>query len=220
MTSELVVRAKYISQDEGLLSLARHAISFCAGYIFKYGTFGIRRQYPQNIKKLDPARVIPAIRDIEVFAVKNNVEADALESRGFEFRSEIFRARKALDCGATVMVIFSGKKIACVNWIVPGTAAQKALDEPPRTKCFADGGVHICGAITFPEYRRKGLNTYIMYRTLNYLADIGISIGWGLTAKGSATEGLTERMFGSQFLGFGHWLRIFGLQFFWERPVT
>jgi len=218
MIKELYHRARFILSTEGLFSLLRHSSIFTLSYIFRYETFGIWMHFPQAVTKLDAA-AFATVPGHAAFIVENNAEADDLESRGYEFRSRVFRATEALFHGGTAIVVFIDYDIASITWIARNARVQRIFDNPPRKVAYDGGETFICGSETFPRYRRKGLYTYTLLRSLQYLASIGDKVSISVTAVGLPIFGISRKLFSSKLTGYAHWLRILGMDFYWERPV-
>jgi hypothetical protein len=219
MLAELIGRAKYIRATEGLLPLLKHALLYFFSYILRFKIYGIRRHFPGAVGRLDPAKFLPRVDRHDLFIVKDNKSADDLESRGFEFRSKVFRAREALDHSAIALIVFVGGEIASITWVGMNSSIQRIFDDPPKKINYASGDALICGAATFPGFRKKGLYTYTLFKALEYLSTSGNEKCISFTARGLPIYGISEKLFGSRLVGHGYWLRIIGMQFFWERPV-
>lgn len=219
MLAELNRRARYILASQGIVSLFKRISSYFLGYIFRFNVYGIKRHFPQLAGRLDPSNFLPHVIDHDFFAVKDNKEAGDLEKRGFEFRSRVFRAKEALDHGGVALIVFIDHEIASINWIATNSRLQKIFDDPPHKVDYSAGEAIICGAATFPKFRQKGLYTYNLFKAFEYLASTGNEKCISFTAKNLPIYGISERLFGSKLIGYGYWLRILGINFYWEKRV-
>lgn len=216
---EINPRVRFILRTEGFQSLARRSLVFIAGRLFKYEEFVIHLHYPSNIKKYREADFTPAVDSFDFLVVRDNAEADRLEAGGYEFRSQVFRAREALNEGGIALTVFIENKIASINWLAFNKKVQAILGEPPIKIDFSAGESITSGAQTMPEYRGKKLFAYTMFKSREMLHEYGILRDWGLTSKNNPASGSTVEKFLPDFKGYGCWLHLLGMQFYWERRI-
>ena len=217
MFKEFIIRSKYIIKHTGFMSLIKRIMDYVFTFVFYYEVFCIRLHYIPDIRMLKEEDFKPAVQDCTIFIVSDNKEADELESQGFKFRSQIFRSREALDKGGIAFVVFSDKTFASIHWIAFNTEVQMIMGEPPVKVDFTHGEAITVGARTLPEFRQKGLFSYTMYKTREYLDKKGIEKCWGLTVRKNIASGHVVEKFHPQFIGYGYWWRILGIEFYWER---
>jgi hypothetical protein len=215
--SELNSRIHYILKKEGLFRLIQRSLLFVSGILFKYEEFDIHLHYPSNIHKFKEADFLPATDDFDFFLVRNNAEADKLEGEGYEFRSRIFRSREALDAGGIALVVFVKKHIASINWLAFNKRVQAILGEPPMKIDFDARESITSGAQTIAEFQGKRFFSYTMFKSRQILDEYGIQRDWGLTSRNNKASGMTVGKFRPEFKGYGCWLHLLGLQFYWVR---
>ncbi|OGO17349.1 MAG: hypothetical protein A2Z02_04550 [Chloroflexi bacterium RBG_16_48_7] len=216
---EINSRIQYILKNDGFLALCRRCLSFIGNRIFKYEEFAIHLHYPSNIRKFKEVDFTPAVDSFDFLLIKDNAEADRFEAQGFEFRSRIFRAREALEAGGVALTVFIGKQIASINWLAFNKKVQAILGEPPIKIDFAARESITSGAQTLTEFRGKRLFAYTMFKSREILHEYGILRDWGLTSRNNSASGSTVEKFQPDFKGYGCWLHILGLQFYWERRI-
>ncbi len=217
--SEIHSRVKYIIRREGFLKLLRRILTFTARLLFRYEEFEIHLHYPSNIHRFNEADFLPMVEKFDLFLVKDNSEADKLEDNGYEFRSQIFRAREVLDAGGIALVVFVEKQIASINWLAFNKKAQSILGEPPIRIDFDARESITSGAQTLPAFRGKRFFAYTMFKSRQILEQYGIVRDWGLTSINNPVSGSTVEKFMPDFKGYGCWLHLLGMQFYWERRV-
>jgi GNAT superfamily N-acetyltransferase len=207
----------HILQKQGLAGLLKRGFTHFLDWAFRYEPFYVHLHLPDDIGKFNERDFFPDLESWDYFIVQDNREADALERRGFEFRSRIFMSRRALDAGGIAILVFVDRKIASINWIALNEVAQKILGEPPKRINFAGRESITSGAQTLPEFRNRGLFAYTMFKTREYLRDNGIVRDWGLTSRRNKSSVAVVRKFNPRCVGMGYWWRILGIDFYIEK---
>ena len=170
----VVARVKTILKTEGLLPLLRVALLFLTRYLFCYETYHLFEF--QHDPAINPDDFKPSIPNLSHYFVTTNQQADELTTQFDDFRSYCINARERLDSGAVALCVFSGRKLAHMEWIATSEAAKRTFNDMPyrvdfanKEACYSD--------VTIPEYRGKGIRTYGNNLVIRYLTERGIMTG-------------------------------------------
>ena len=213
-------RAKQIYQTQGLLSLVRRAFSFVIGRFFQYKTYYVLERALENVRKLNEADFLPKIDHFDLKIVSTNQEADELEAEGYEFRSQIVKARKSLDKGAVAFCIFVGRQITSIGWVAMTQEAKDSLNEPPYKVDFLNNEACATAVWTNPEYRRMGLHEYGVFKRHRFMLDHGVRTSRIIIAKWNIAFHTGSAKAGSRAYAQGRYLRILWWKFWKEKPLS
>ncbi len=159
------------------------------------------------------------IDNINFKVTSTNREADKLEAEGFEFRSHILDARESLDKGAIAFCIFIGYEFANIGWVALSEEAKKSFWQFPVQVDFSNKQAYMWGAITPTKHRGKGLNTYGVFKRLQFLHETGILSARGVIAKSMIASHRVHAKFKPKIYAEARCFTIFGWKLWKEKPL-
>jgi hypothetical protein len=212
-------KARQVYRTEGLVSLLRRGLRFLVYCVFEYRSYWLYAERPGDIQELNESDFMPKIADFTPKVVSSNAEADELEAKGFEFRSQIPHAREILDSGAVGLCIFVGRELANMGWLVTSQRAMDIVGEPPCRVDFADNEVVGTGAWTNPKYRHLRLRAYSRFMSLQASRERGAEVKRGVIAKRNVAA-MKSRASVNPPRGEGRYLRVLWWKSWKERPLS
>jgi len=214
-------RARSVYRSEGLLSLAKQATAYAAGWLFKYDTYYLYGICLEDDADLRDTTAMPPLDDAACRVVSGNREADDLEAEGLEFRSQVLNAREHLDRGATAFCIFVGQQLAHIVWVAMSQEAKDSLEKEPLFRVdFSGGECWSAGAWTEPRYRRSGLLAYGDIMRRQFLLDHGVHTSlWAINKRNVPPRRFVARL-GPQIHREGRCLKVLWWKSWRERPLT
>jgi hypothetical protein len=143
-----------------------------------------------------------------------------LQSEGFDLSPIDFgQYRYRLEKRAVLSLIFVDHELACTSWSALTKEAKNTFNRYPYKVDFANN--EVCGGATWtnPKYRRQGLNYYTQYKKEQYLISKGATRNRTIVLLDNTISQRGTIKSGNKLLAKARYIRIFGLQFWRERPV-
>ena len=212
--SAQINRANDILRMEGFFLLLKKIFSY---YFFQYRTFYL---YEHELKELDESKFLPRMKNYSVQIVTDNVQADKLADKGFDFRSHLPKARKGLANGAVAFCIYKNNELASIGWLALNEKARKYVDPLPYYVDYAAGEVGSGGSKTIPKYRGQGLLTYSYFLRLKYLYEHNVRIMRSAVEKNNLPSHKMHKKFNEKIPAKARYIKILGWQSWKETPLT
>ena len=217
--AEVYHRAAQVRRTEGFRALLVKATAF-VGYCFlQHRSYYLYAERTADLPPLNEADFMPKTDAFIPKVVSSNAEADELEAQGFEFRSQIPKAREVLDNGAIALCIFVGKELANIGWLATTQAAKDSFGEPPYKVDFANKEAVGSGAWTNPKYRRLGLRVYNRFMFLSVVIEQGIEVRRAALPTNNIPIIKSRASFYHEPYATGRYLRILWWKSWKERPL-
>ena len=202
MLRNALARSRTIIRQEGLLSLARHAVAF-AGELNKRV---FRRRdvflYRHSLKERDSGAFRPRLQEFELHILENDARADELASAGYEdFRQLFLFSTRNLSRGAVAFCVYVGKRLAHIGWLAMSDTAKRCVDPYPFHVAFDQGEACTGGTYTVPEFRGKGLMAYGYYERFEYLRKLGYTSSRNSVERGNVASQRAHAKFSPEILG-------------------
>jgi len=213
-------RAKQIFQTEGLIPLLKRGIPFVLGRFVRYRTYYLYEHTPSSARNLNEADFMPKIDNFTFEIISTNQEADELEDKGLEFRSQVVNARESLDKGAIAFCIFIGPELAHIGWVAMTEESKRDIDPLPYRVDFGDGQACTGGTVTTPKYRGKSLMTYGYWKRFQYIGGKGVSISRNAVNTSNIASRKVHAKFNPKIYAQARYLRILWWAFWKETPLT
>jgi hypothetical protein len=214
--------SREIREKRGFLALCSAGILFLISPFFEYNRFYlVGRPVKTDYAPSEAHHGIPA-KDLSVFVVSSNEQADRIEKEGYRFRScpttwNVGQGSytRWLDAGAVAICTFVGKEFAAINWSILSEAVQRRVTYPVKVN-YADHEAIARGYWVNPKYRGQGLIRYTVRNRDNFLANIGVKITKApVLFSDKVGYGLTKAL-GNKAYGEARLIRIFGCKFWKE----
>lgn len=217
---DLLLRGRYIYRTDGVRMLLKRGVAFVAHCLFERRTCYLVLHRLENLIQVNESDLIPRADDFSLEIVASNDEADRLEARGLDFRSQVWGSRRRLDRGAVAVCVFIGDELAHIGWVALSKEACDSLGEPPVAVDFSGGEGCRGGVWTDPKFRRLGLHTYGNFKRLEFMLDKGLVVARGAVAKGNTVALRTNEKLGAEVCGEGRYRRILWWRSWKEKPLT
>jgi hypothetical protein len=214
----LLSRVKDIYQEEGLLVLIKRILAFLISPLLsEYGVFYVN-QHALEVK--DKASYLPKIPNVTQKMVETIEQLDELASKGYDLSPlDISQARYRLGKGAIANLVFVDHELGYRGWTALTKKAKKTFNRYPYKVDFKNGEFCSGDAWTYPKYRRQGLSYYAVNKAQPFLIGKGLNTYRGIVlADNTASIGQSTKH-GDELVAKARYIRIFGLQFWSERPV-
>jgi hypothetical protein len=220
-------RVKHIYQTEGLLPVLKRAFTIVHWHIFRNRTFFLSRYFTDAVAGLNEADYIPKVDNFTFEIITTNEQAEQLERNGFILYSGTVNVKERLDAGAVAFCAFVDNELASIGWLALDRKAMRSLLEPLISVNFAgltsvafqDAEAYSGGAITNPNFRGKGLHTYVLFKRLQYLHNLNIKIARVVIADNNQPSLQTNAKFPHQTYARGRLVRILHFQIWRETPI-
>jgi hypothetical protein len=210
----LFIRTKDIHQMEGFIPLLKRIFGY---FLFQYKTFYL---YEHELEELEESSFLPRLENYSVQIVTDNMQADKLVTKGFDFRSHFPKARKGLDKGAIAFCIFKDNELASIGWLAMNEQARKFVDPLPYHVNYAAGEVGSGGSKTIPKYRGQGLLTYNYFLRLKYLYEHNVRIMRSAVEKNNLPSHMMHKKFKEKIPAKARYVKILCWQSWKETPLT
>lgn len=175
--------------------------------------------YEHKIIERRETDFLPRIQDFTVKIISSNQEANDLVADGLEdFRLYVFYGKEALDLGAIAFCIYVDKALAHVGWAAFSEKGKAHIDPLPFHVAFSAGEACTGGTRTIARFEGKGLMTYGYYLRLEYFRKKGIVASKNSVATDNIASQKVHAKFNPKIYAQARYIRIFGLQFWKERP--
>jgi len=213
-------KAKRVYHTEGLERLMRQTSVFAAGLLFQYQTYYVCANITENVARLSEAAFTPRLDHFALEIVSSNQQAEEMEARGFEFRSQVDDAEARLDKGAIAFCVFVGGELANVAWLATTQQAQDSLNEPPISVDYSSNEAYTGSAWTHPKYRQAGLHSYNTFKRMEFSLRNGIVRNRYVVAKKNLAPQAADARFGNVTYREARLLRILWWKSWKERPLS
>jgi hypothetical protein len=213
-------RAKQIYQIEGLINLMRRGLAFLRYRLLEYRTYHLLVHRLEKVKQMNESDLSPKTEDLSLEIVVSNDEADRLEARGLDFRSQARDSYRRLSSGAVAICLFIGNELAHIGWVAMSKQARDSLGETPMTLDFSRGEGCRGGVWTNPKFRRLDLHAYGNFKRLEFMLDKGLVISRDAIAKSNTVVMQTNKKLGAEAYAEGRYLRILWWKSWKEKPLT
>lgn len=163
---------------------------------------------------------MPKIQNFTVKIVSSNQQADELAAHGFDFRSYVFYARRALDKGAIAFCIFVEEELAHVGWVAMTEEAKNYIDPLPFRIDFSNKEACTGGTRTIQKYGGKGLMTYGYWQRFEFLRKRGIITSRNTVATSNIASQKVHARFAPKMYAKARFLKILWWKSWKETPLT
>jgi len=221
MTSRLgtlFTRARDIYREEGLLPLIKIIFAFILSPVVdEYNNFYI---YERPLKEGEEADHLHKIKNVTNKVVETVEQLEELTSEGFELSSlDISLAHYRLSKGAIAFLTFVDSELAYSSWAAFTKEAKKTVNRYPYKVDFKNHEITGGELWTNPKYRRQGLAYYSSYIREQFLISRGATRNRFIVLADNEAAQMGAAKGGAKLLAKARYLRIFGLQFWREKPV-
>lgn len=121
------------------------------------------------------ADFIPKISNPNVFIFENKHELLQLHDDGFNLSLlNITQAKKRLELGAILLLIFKDTELIYREWIALNEVAKNSFNDYPYKVDFPEGEACNGEVWTNPKYRKQGLFQYAGYKRGEFLRKTGV----------------------------------------------
>jgi len=168
----------------------------------------------------DETKYLPKIPNVTHKIVETVEQLDELQNEGFDLSLlDVDQPRYRLQKGAIAKLVFVGHELGHKGWTALTKEAKDIINPHPYKVDFEGG--QVCGgnSWTNPKYRRQGLNYYAAHKNEQYLISKGLVKNRGIKyTTNIASIGVSDKR-GTPIVAKARYVRIFGLQFWREKPV-
>jgi len=218
---ELLIRARQIFEAEGLIPLFKRGFVLLAPYFFQYRTYYLWEiDVSKILEERSEAEFTPETENFTFKMVATNEEADRLADEGLEFRSHVLNARRSLDKGAVAFCLFVGNELANIRWTATTEEAKKSLNKLPYQVDFSNNRAYVSGLMTNPKYRGAGFASYVAFKSLQHMKEMGIATYRTETAKKNIPAQRVRAKVGGKPYAEARYLKILWWNFWKEKPLT
>jgi len=221
MTSKLgtlFARAKEIYREEGILILIKRFFSFVISPLsYEFGIFYV---YELTLKEGNEVDYLPKIPNVTHTMIETIEQLDELAEDEFDLSLlDINLARHRLEKGAILSLACIGNELAYTGWSALTEKAKNTFNRYPYEVGFANNEI-CCGASwTNPKYRRQGISYYSSYKEEQFLIGKGATKSRAIVLSSNIASQKGNDKAGSKLVARACYIRIFGLQFWRERPI-
>jgi len=218
----LFSRVKDIYQEEGLLDTIERIFLFTKHVILSAISYENSEFYITGrvLRVEDDDKYLPKIPNVTYWFVETIEQLDELQKEGFDLSLlDIDQPHYRLQKGAIVNLVFVGHELGFKGWTALTEEAKNIINPYPYKVDFEKG--EVCGgnAWTNPKYRRQGLSYYAAYRNEQFLIEKGVVKSRSIKYTNNiASIGQSVKR-GTPILARARYIRIFGLQFWREKPI-
>ena len=165
-----ISRAKEIYQEDGLLFLCKRALVYLSPIYY--------RVYYLYENTLDGTLRTECPENCSIKILYNLKQLDKLVAEGYKFNLElspdIKEIQRHIRLGCITFCAFIDKKFAHITCIASNESSKLEIDHIPF-KVDYESEACIGASRTNPEYRRRGIYTYVYSEVLQYLKERNIS---------------------------------------------
>lgn len=214
----LINRVKEIYREEGLLATIGRILAFVVSPIID--EYSVLYVYEHTLTEGNEADYLPKTQNITHRIIETVDQLDDLSNEGHDLSLlDIDQAHYRLEKGAIASLLFTDREFASVSWSAFTKEAKNTFNPHPYKVDFANNEVSGGGTWVNPKYRGQGLNYYTLYKKEQDLLNRGVTKHRSIVlSSNSASQKVKDRM-GNKLVAKAHYIRIFGLQFWRERPI-
>ena len=210
-------RSKEILRRDGLLPFIKRAFLFSVSYLgvlFRYGNYYI---YEKTLNETNEFEFTPKIQNVTLMTISTIKELDRLISKGYDFKMRNFE--RNIEMGALPFCAFVGLELAHVTWIAQSEEAKRCVDYLPFKVNFQAGEVCSGASFTNPQYRGRGLLSYVHSFIFPYLSKEEFLKYKFTINKKNITSQKAHAKFNPVVIGEGRYLKILWWEFWKENPI-
>lgn len=206
-------RAKNILHEEGLASFIKSALLFFVNFFFSFSTCYI---YENRLDRVEFP--LPKIENFCLKIISAPEHIDKLFAEGFDFSSDsnMENFKRRLNKGGILFYVFVEKKLVHTNWIA---MSKKANFDPFPFKIDWRDEACLGPSYTIPEYRRRGINSFVYSKMFQLLMEKGRSRAKFTIAKSNIAHQKSQAKIGSEIIGEGKLFKILLWKFWIEKPT-
>lgn len=215
-------RVKEIYRAEGPLITIKRICTFAASVVSSTISYenSVFYVYVKDLTKRDKVNYIPKILNVNHRIVETPEQLDELSNQGYELSLvNIDQARYRLYKGAVLSLLFIGNELGSTSWAALTEEAKNTFNWYPYKVNFEDN--EVCGGATWvnPKYRGQGLIYYTLYEKEKYLVEKGATKNRSIVLTSNIATQRANANRGSELVAKARYIRVFGLQFWREKPV-
>jgi hypothetical protein len=217
---KLLNRTKEIYQEKGLLTLIKRIFIFVISPIIEeYNNFYVY-ELPWDLEGVDEADYLPKVPNITYRTIETVQQLGELSNEGFDLSPvDIEQFRRRLQKGAILSVVFVDREVGHTSWTALNEEAKKTFNRYPYKVDFANNECCTGDSWTSPKYRRQGLNYYSARKKEQYVVRKGAIKNRSIVLTNNIASMKQSEKMGAKKVAKAHYIRIFGLKFWRERPV-
>jgi ribosomal protein S18 acetylase RimI-like enzyme len=210
-------RAKDFYKQQGLITLLRNIFAF----LIAYENFTCYL-YESTLKRRNEDDFKPRIKEFTIKIVSTKQQLDVLINDGFNLSLHSAEIKRRLEKGAIGCLEFVEKDLASVEWVAMNAQAKAAIDDYPCRIYFSNKEAYAGGVWTDSKFRGKGLHMYVYYKIYDYLRENGIVTVRSIVEVNNTAAIKVHEKFAPEekIYARAHYLRITGLKFWRETPVS
>jgi len=174
--------------------------------VFVYSTFYLYES--ATSVEISEVGFRPNIQNFVFKVVYTNQQADELAADGLEFRSSDGVDGDILDKGAIALCVFVERELAHITWTAFSEEAKYMISPYPYKVDFSNNEAVSGSTWTNPNYRRKGLSTYSIFKKHQLLKERGIeTLRYCILTNNIASQSVYEK-FNPTVYAKAHYLKI------------
>lgn len=217
----LIIEAKTIFKEDGPVNLIKRGLVFITCYENK--TFFLYECKIQQHDKANEKVFLPRPKNYCLKIISSKEQIEDVIREGFDISYIAGDRRfKLINKNFLEFLVFVEKELAAIGLIAITEEAKNTFN-PQRYKVdFANG--EVCGGAVFtiPRFMAKNLVTYLVYSSCEYLAQTDKKVLKSIIeTKNTTMQKIIKKVYPDcQVSTRAHYLRIFGLKFWRERPYV
>jgi hypothetical protein len=172
-----------------------------------------------KFKEINESDITPKINNLNFVVVRSVQQLEELALAGFEISMDREETIGRLEKGAIAFLIFVDKELAFRGWSALTPQSKATINLYPYKVDFTNHEACIGGAWTNPKYRGKGLFTYETYKRQQFLEEIGVQVTRCVVEANNSVSQKVHARFNDVLYAKFLYFRIFGLQFWNEKPI-
>jgi len=182
--------------------------------------FGIFYVYELALRERNEADYLPKIQSVTHTMVETVEHLDELTKDEFDLSLlDMSLARHRLEQGAILSLTCIGNELAYTGWSALTEKAKNTFNRYPYKVGFANNEICRGASWTNPKYRRQGISYYSSYKEEQFLIAKGATKSRAIVLSSNIASQKGNDKAGSKLVAKARYFRIFGLQFWRERPV-
>jgi hypothetical protein len=163
---------------------------------------------------------LPHLNNFSFQIISTKQQLDDLVLNGFDLSAYNIESWSVLEKGVLAGALFIDKELASLEWVAATEQANRINIYPLKID-FSHNEAYASGVWTNPKYRRKGLHTYVYFRTYDYLREKGIKIVKSIVASDNlaALNAHTRFAPDERIYARARFVSVFHMRFWKETPV-
>ena len=150
--------------------------------------------------------------------ISNEQELNDLLYDRFDLSPHLDKTRERVKKGAIACLVFMGKELASMEWAAVNPQAKAGIDIYPCKVDFENKEAYAGGVWTNPEYRGKGLHTYVYYKIYDFLREQGVTSVVSIVEVNNSAALKAHDRFApeEEIISKAHYIRFLGLRMWRE----